>query len=256
MENEFELVSDMVTGCRLILYDMEEYALYKFVVYAGHGTCVEHVGETFEMQEAINMNPKTAKELEQTIDTLIWRDLRTLDETIPGLANIVGKMAPNQYNVGDKVIHLNLQRGGLVVRVGGGYMEFSAWIMKHRYSIMRFMASTAQSISSKPHAVPTMVRHSAATGSLQTAPASRKHQEILEKGSQPIQDAAFQSQSPFEPPGSVWARRTRASASASALARRTTPRDVLTSPRDHPSMSPRTSHSSSRSLFAEFEEEE
>merc|ERR1711988_890520 len=99
------------------------------------------------MKQSVRMNPVTAEELEQTIDSLIWRSVRSLETDYPGIEDIVGKMAPNQYHVGDKIIHLNLHKGVLVVRVGGGFMEFNAWVMKQGYSIRRFLSTASQTVS-------------------------------------------------------------------------------------------------------------
>ena len=45
---EFDLVSEMVTGSRLILRDLEAYGMYRFAVFSAHGSCVDTVGAMFQ----------------------------------------------------------------------------------------------------------------------------------------------------------------------------------------------------------------
>jgi collagen type VII alpha len=156
-EQQFSLVTDMITTNEVDVEDLDPETPCQFAVHAACGPVVEGVGAIVDFDPNINLQPRNAKELERTIDALMLRNLRELENDIVGLVEIVFKVGANHYQVGDRNVRLTLQKGTIVVRVGGGFMEFSAWILQHKLNLKRFVASTAQRVSSKSGQV-TMIR--------------------------------------------------------------------------------------------------
>jgi hypothetical protein len=153
--DEFTDVATLI-NTRLIVEDLDSTAEYRFRVFACSGDFMETVGATVELLEPINLNPKTAKEEEETIDKLMVRMLKELEKEIPGINEITNKVGANIYTVGANKLNLAFQQKTVMVRVGGGFEEFMSWIRNHKNKIQNYLSTAVARVSSVNPSTPTI----------------------------------------------------------------------------------------------------
>eukprot|EP00299_Pterocystis_sp_00344_P019487 c9659_g1_i3.p1 GENE.c9659_g1_i3~~c9659_g1_i3.p1 ORF type:complete len:686 (+),score=212.05 c9659_g1_i3:98-2059(+) len=97
----------------------------------------------------VNMNPKTEREVEETVDGLLTNAVQAISQVtplpnIPGLENHIEKVQANVYKVCGQQINVTYKDKNVFVRVGGGFIEFSSWCTKNQDKLLRYIQGDRQ----------------------------------------------------------------------------------------------------------------
>eukprot|EP00301_Raphidiophrys_heterophryoidea_P011775 c17970_g1_i1.p1 GENE.c17970_g1_i1~~c17970_g1_i1.p1 ORF type:complete len:695 (+),score=192.58 c17970_g1_i1:51-2087(+) len=98
-------------------------------------------------ESEINLNPSNEAEAETTIDQLVLVCVSRISKStavsaIPGLNKHVIKIRPNVYNVGGYTLNLEFHNKKVLVRVGGGFVDFEEWCGKHQPALLKYVQVT------------------------------------------------------------------------------------------------------------------
>jgi len=105
----------------------------------------------------VNMNPTSEHEVENTIDNMVMNAVKVMSRpvqnlpSIPGLEKHVTKIQANVYRVCDQRVTLTFHDRAVLVRIGGGFIEFGAWCDKHRSRLVHYM-NIGKSLDEDPDA--------------------------------------------------------------------------------------------------------